>query len=647
MAKIVRANLELASVKVCSHIADIDAQSVSSRPTSYVEDNLLGYYVAINTWLMLIQQWSRFGWTYVLDYMSRFGLFQTIREFDTAAAQLIKGEDPTFGLARTLLRDIHGVAHITGVPTDDDKTIHRNPLSAALTIFRYLKRFSPLDADILRQASIDDFIDRQKYLKQQQRTPRSRFVEAEVKDAITSLVDWKSVCDELDRFDITDLEFTGGVSFDTSAPLMSKLRRVAKDRVEYFPIPFGIPLVAHSEANPVRYWGKYGTFEYHTVRISAVPKNYKTARIIAPEDVVRQATARRYFTIMDRYLPATIKLHDQSQNQTYAHIGSIDGKFATLDLSAASDSITATDLALFPNRFVSKMVEVLPTHFEYEGKIRRLESAATMGNSVTFWLESVLFAGIALAGVRFYNRFSGATDETISVYGDDIIVPTDAASTVIEFLEELGFVVNHDKSFFDPDMRYRESCGEEYLDGVCVSSIYFPRFPLCGKIGGKFGSQVFRDTYRGSVISTMTAMVDLQHKLFTLCEPASVLLSQLISEADPRMTSSTPDEGKQDIWSYESTPVTLYAPYVERDTDGRLKKVRNPDDVHDGHSTPITRFTGEEKEDVLYDLYKYLQFLKYGPRYDTELDRLLGISSAPQPYKAVSAKTEVEWRYLW
>lgn len=657
MAKSVRANLELASEKDVIAICKKDAPEVSSKPNDYVKANLLSAYVLINTWLLMIQQWSQYGWTFVLAYMKHYGLRQTIREFDTAAAQFIRGERMDYSCARTIWNDIQKNPVIAGVPGIEGRNVHSVSMSAALLLFRYGKRFSPLQADKLRAASLQNFVNMQKTLKEWQRRPTDGYVAPLIRESISSLLNWNDLCDELDAVDLTDIVFTPGVSFDTRADLVSKLRFVAKARVEYFPQPFGIPLVANKGEEEMTYWGKYSDYEYHTVRISAVPKNYKTARIIAPEDVVRQATARRYFQIMDRYTPSLIQLHDQSRNQEYAKWGSISGELATIDLSAASDSITWTLLCdVFPRRFLDIISRVLPNHYLYDGRVRRLESAATMGNSITFWLESVLFAGIAHAGTHFAEHFGAfadvpvsSIDAAISVYGDDIIIPTRGAITVIEWLEKCGFTVNADKSFFDSNSEkyYRESCGEEYYDGICVSSVYFPRFPLEGELGGQFSSKYHRDGFTGTRVNTMTSMIDLQHKMFGLCVPASILVAELVKEADPKMTSSTPDEDCQDLWSYESLPVVVPAPAGQW-IDGKLRKLVVEGQVREAHSgsiylVPKTVSNPNAEDQTLVNLYNYQQFLKHGPRYETPLDRLLGISAPPISYSEARLDGEIKW----
>jgi hypothetical protein len=658
MAKSIRANLQLVPESDIRDIERMDAQVLTSNPDKFVKENLLGYYILVNTWLMIIKQWSQFGWVFVLNHIKHSGLREVISKFSEAADQIVHGEEITYGVARTLYKDVKAQTPIIGVPLDPEREVTTDPMAAMLFICRYPKRFSPVHADMLKTESIAEFFKTQRRLKSLQRRPFSQYILEAVRAECSQILDWDKLCCELLDVSIKDIVFTPGVSFDTDASLVSKLQSIAKEKVEYFHLPFGIPMVASQGVEEQQYWGKDGRYERHDVRLIAVPKNYKTARVIAPENVLRQATARCYFNISDRYLPASVSLHDQTQNQKLSYLGSLDGKLATIDLHAASDSLTPTLLwEIFPKKFMQIVTRILPTHTVENDKVNRLESAATMGNSMTFWLESTAFLGISLAAVKFHNRFTGETDETVSVYGDDIIVPTNAAPEVIEFLEGLGFIVNHEKSFIDKDHPYRESCGEEYFKGINVSSRYYPRFPIEGTLGGKFSTKTYRDGFTGTKVSTMTSLIDLQHKLFNLCVPAALLVSEIVKEAEPRMTTSTPDQGLGDLWSYEDLPKIVPAPaaeiIVERDERGKpirrkASKVEVPGQVREGHYGPITYYPpldkGDTRGELLLDLYNYEHFLRFGPRYDDPLMELLGISSPPQ--SLVEARSSGEVRYV-
>jgi hypothetical protein len=100
-----------------------------------------------------------------------------------------------------------------------------------------------------------------------------------------------------------------------------------------------------------------------------------------------------------------------------------------------------------------------------------------MGSGHTFPLQTLLFYCLAEA-TRTLLKCRGK----VSVYGDDIIVPTRMSKHLIVIFSELGFVINSDKSFYDePDPQwpsktfFRESCGGDYKGGVDVR----PYMPEC------------------------------------------------------------------------------------------------------------------------------------------------------------------------
>lgn len=162
-----------------------------------------------------------------------------------------------------------------------------------------------------------------------------------------------------------------------------------------------------------------------------------------------------------------IDLNDQTRNQSLARIGSRDGSLATVDLSSASDSVCT--------EFVFQALPVL--WFTYlddirchrtllpDGTIHVNEMFSSMGNGFTFELESLLFYAIARS-VAYFTGTSG----TISIYGDDIIIPTSMYHDLEFVLGVLGFTVNPDKSHYETE--FRESCGGHFVSGRCVTPFY-------------------------------------------------------------------------------------------------------------------------------------------------------------------------------
>jgi hypothetical protein len=161
-----------------------------------------------------------------------------------------------------------------------------------------------------------------------------------------------------------------------------------------------------------------------------------------------------------------IDLRDQSRNRDLAREGSLHGHLATIDLSSASDSISyGLVQALLPPIWFSLLADSRSPVTVIDGEVHKNEMFSSMGNGFTFELESLLFYAIARA-TAYFRGVSGV----ISVYGDDIIVPTDLAEDLVHCLSFLGFETNVSKSFWSGD--FRESCGGHYVSGYDITPFY-------------------------------------------------------------------------------------------------------------------------------------------------------------------------------
>lgn len=203
--------------------------------------------------------------------------------------------------------------------------------------------------------------------------------------------------------------------------------------------------------------------EYFTV-----PKTATTVRGAAKEPELNMLCQKAIGTmIRERLRRVGVDLRDQSRNRDLARYGSESGLLATIDLSAASDSISLECLDLLPPswaRFItmtrSEEIKLL------DGTWHPLQMVSSMGNGFTFELESLIFWALAKSATDLDSVLGGY----VSVYGDDIIVPTDAADTLIHTLGYLGFATNTKKTFATGP--FRESCGGHYLYGSDVTPFY-------------------------------------------------------------------------------------------------------------------------------------------------------------------------------
>lgn len=170
-----------------------------------------------------------------------------------------------------------------------------------------------------------------------------------------------------------------------------------------------------------------------------------------------------------------VDLKRQDTNRELARLGSIDGSFATIDLSNASDSVmwTLVRESFKHTVFLRYFYACRSRQVKVGREVFSLPMFATMGSALTFPVECIIFS--AIVELAFTEENVPETKRHYRVYGDDIICPSWLAPRVMTLLEEFGFAVNHDKSFFDPSTFFRESCGGEFVQGEDVTPIRISR----------------------------------------------------------------------------------------------------------------------------------------------------------------------------
>lgn len=207
--------------------------------------------------------------------------------------------------------------------------------------------------------------------------------------------------------------------------------------------------------------------------VTTVPKNAKTNRIIAIEPdwncffqlglgAAIRSRLQRVGLLLDTA---------QAENRSLALKGSETGEYATIDLKAASDTVSLglCDLLLpdSPDTLKSVIAETRSQYGLVGDDRVEYEKVSSMGNGYTFELETAIFYALARACTP-----SGV----VRVYGDDVIMPSNRAPLFIEVLQDLGMEVNLKKTFFTGD--FRESCGGHYFRGNDVTPPYF-REAIC------------------------------------------------------------------------------------------------------------------------------------------------------------------------
>jgi hypothetical protein len=221
-------------------------------------------------------------------------------------------------------------------------------------------------------------------------------------------------------------------------------------------------------------------------RVTFVPKDARKDRSIAVEPRWNVFFQKGMGRVLRRaLLRAGTDLDDQTPNQVLAREGSIKGNFATLDLKSASDTISRELVRfLLPNKWVSILDRLRSKYFSLQGKEYLSEKWSSMGNGYTFELESLIF-----------HALCASITDNFSVYGDDLIVPSETVDEVVLLLRVCGFQLNKEKSFSQGP--FRESCGADYLNGVLVTPIYW-KDPLHDEGTLRLANQISRLAGRGS-----------------------------------------------------------------------------------------------------------------------------------------------------
>lgn len=203
--------------------------------------------------------------------------------------------------------------------------------------------------------------------------------------------------------------------------------------------------------------------------VITVPKNAKTDRTIAVEPGINSWFQLGMGKLIRRKLgKAGFDLTKDEKNQKGAYIGSKFGTLATVDFSAASDTISQKVVEeILPPEWYRVMDLIRSQSYTLDGDVSRYEKFSAMGNGFTFELESLIFVASALCVCDFL----GLDSSQVSVFGDDIILPIEGMDLYSEFCEFLGFVVNKKKSFSSG--YFRESCGSYYFKGLNVKPLFF------------------------------------------------------------------------------------------------------------------------------------------------------------------------------
>lgn len=223
-------------------------------------------------------------------------------------------------------------------------------------------------------------------------------------------------------------------------------------------------------------------------RLIAVPKTQKAPRLIAAEPTCNQwcqQNVREFLTsrIAECALGLSIDFSNQSLSQEAAREAAISGQSATIDLSSASDRLSAyvvqrafrSNLSVLGAMIASRTSFIRNDIDAKSPKLHKLRKYASMGSALTFPVQTLVFLSICLgvgASLQPTRRKNYASlCRQVRIYGDDIICPVAWIPRLTQILTVLGLKVNESKSFWNG--KFREACGLDTYDGDSVTPAYF------------------------------------------------------------------------------------------------------------------------------------------------------------------------------
>lgn len=598
-------SLVLVTLDQSKSVAEVDAPSLSTRIQKYVQENTLSYFVVLNTWgHQIIANSSEEAWVYIWMHIQRVGLVPVIRDTSALADKIIHGEAPEWDYVYGYL----------SVFARRDYAIPDGSLADLLSILRYPKRFSPEYADRIRSESLEAFLQLNKEQKVWNVTQFPWFWVQRLKARLADMFSGYS-------YDITDGYFSSGTTSITPALLLPKLKAYAESQPNLgccmlYPVSKAVYAPAcWRNTNKLR----------DAVKVEAVPKSFKAARIIAKEPpfsaFALQAIAKGLYRSMERNgYCKFVDIHDQTYNQDLSEEGSISGKYATIDLSSASDSICESLAYDIIPLDIMKDVDEYRCAYLSVGKERRVSQIfSTSGSPITFVMESAIFCAIALEVGLMVHNVTGIRCLSPRIYGDDMVVDDRICETVVDVLSVLGFRPNASKTFFgkSPLGYYRESCGEEWLNGMPMHTLYYPRNPIAANANG------------------IAALCELQHKFFPNWK-LRMFLSSVVLALEPRMTAHPYGEPCDDLWDVVPTG----KPHQLRGADGEAGSRRK-------YLCLMTKYQGNQlnaDDSDLLEMWYYYNYLKYGPLYEDPISELLRVSISRRRTVADSCRGESVWR---
>jgi hypothetical protein len=248
--------------------------------------------------------------------------------------------------------------------------------------------------------------------------------------------------------------------------------------------------------------GWYRSLERQTsgvAKVVLVPKDSRGPRLISCEPLeyqwIQQGLGRKLVDHLESFwmTRGQINFTNQEVNRSLALQSSITGEYATLDLKEASDRVSTElvqRLFMHNEQMLRSLLATRTTATKLpSGEEITLKKFAPMGSALCFPVEALVFWAISVAAIaRRFRLQRQEVGRRVFVYGDDIIVPVEWASTVADGLELVRLKVNKSKSCATGN--FRESCGMDAFKGTCVTPVRVKKLWVDTRNGGVYAAYV-------------------------------------------------------------------------------------------------------------------------------------------------------------
>jgi hypothetical protein len=212
-------------------------------------------------------------------------------------------------------------------------------------------------------------------------------------------------------------------------------------------------------------------------KVTYVPKTARTHRAIAVEPMLNiffQLGVGRVLRSKMRDIGLDLD-SSWERNKQLALLGSqledgTDDALSTVDLSMASDTL-AVELVreLLPPDWFDLLYDLRSPNGLHGDREVPWAKFSSMGNGFTFELETLIFYALA----KSLCQVLGVRGSKVSVFGDDIVIPSSVFEPFTDLMRFVGFRTNLEKTYHRGP--FRESCGGDYFKGEDVRPFYLKR----------------------------------------------------------------------------------------------------------------------------------------------------------------------------